>query len=87
MKTIRKGARPITVQGREYSWLRGRTVTEIRNLETNKAVHVEHAKLEQIVAITPACDCCGENIYNEPDIETPVVMPKAVRHYIMANAL
>jgi len=50
-------------------------------------VHVEHAKLEQIVAITPACDCCGENIYNEPDILTAVVMPKAVRHYIMANAL
>jgi hypothetical protein len=81
MKTARKGSRTVTVNGTDYSWYRGRSNTEIRNLETNKAEVVENIKIETM--LETSCDCCGE-----PDGgETGVTMPANVRHYIMANPI
>lgn len=79
MKSARKGSRTITVEGTDYSWFRGRSNTEIRNLTTNKATIVENAKLE--VICDTVCDCCGE-----PDGgEIGVAMPASIRRHIIAN--
>jgi hypothetical protein len=81
MKKPRKGSRTLIVQGVEYSWFKGRKVTEIRNLVTNKAVHVPNRELEQKFVDT--CPCYHE----EGDgycwwNERQVVLPEAIRNYI-----
>ena len=46
LKPLRKGARGITVNGVEFGWMVGRGSVEIRNRQTNKAVHVPRTQLE-----------------------------------------
>ena len=82
----RKGSRLINVNGVDYSWLRGKAVTEIRNLETNKAQHVPNAELDKDVQIPAVCDCCHEPAYVNGKLVTYPglsLTPAAVREYIL----
>lgn len=74
MKEARRGSRTIVVQDREYSWFRGKSSTEIRNLETNKAVVVANGDLEEVLEDSPDAFCA-------------VIKPSHVRDYILRSQL
>jgi hypothetical protein len=81
--TKRKGSRSIVVDGQEYSWYRGSMATEIRNLATNKAVHVLNSSLEKKVIIDQCeygSDCC-------PIVTGDATTPSTVAAYIKANSI
>ena len=86
----RKGSRLINVNGVDYSWLRGKSVTEIRNLETNKAKHVPNAELEKNIEILELCDCCDEPTYIDGKLVTYpglVTTPSTIRDFIVSTQL
>jgi len=86
MTQKRKGSRTINVNGVEYSWFRGKSVTEIRNLETRKTKRIPNEQLDKSVDIVVHCDCCNEPVYHDgilvthPGVSTT---PSAIREYIL----
>ena len=79
----RKGSRLITVGNREYSWFRGKTATEIRNLATKKKVIVNNDELSQTVTISACewqpCSCS--------DYDAEQTTPRLVASYISRTAI
>jgi len=84
----RKGSRLITVNNVDYSWFRGKSVTEIRNLETRKTKRVSNEHLDKPVDIVVHCDCCNEPVYHDGILMTvPGVSmtPSVIREFIVSE--
>ncbi len=91
MSKKRKGSRLITVNGTAYSWFRGKSNTEVKNLETGKAMVVPNQELEMLVEYVSRCDCCFEPRYDSQgeiiSYEVGVATPRLIETFIKARSL
>lgn len=88
MTQKRKGSRLITVNGTKYSWFRGKTVTEVRNLDTRKTERVPNETLDKTVNVVVMCECCEEPVYHDGVLVTvpkASLTPSRVRDFIVST--
>lgn len=77
----RKGSRLISVNGIDFAWYRGKSSTEIRHLETNKAIYVNNSEVE-----ADWCDLCRGPITScGTTLGVPATFPALIRAYIIKN--
>ena len=72
MKPLRKGAKALQVDGVEFGWKVGRSMVEIRNLETNRAYHLPRIRVDTEIT---GCDCCDMGWGT-------AVLPADIAHFI-----
>lgn len=84
MKAKRKGSKQVDIGEESFSFFVGKTVTEIRNLNTNKAQNVKN---EELMDGRPYCDICGFDPECPRATPSSAITPAAVKNYIKQHII